>query len=58
MGLLIEWIYWIGYIGGRGRKERLWDGVEIEVRDKRRCRLGSVGRKGVGNLGGWGIMGL
>ncbi len=32
MGALIEWIYWIEYIVGRGGKERLWDGVGIEIR--------------------------
>ena len=25
LGLLIEWIYWIEKVGGRGRKESLWD---------------------------------
>jgi len=32
MGVLMERIYWIEYVGGRGRKERLWDEVGIEVR--------------------------
>jgi len=30
--LLVEWIYWIEKVGDRGRKERLWDVVGIEVR--------------------------
>jgi hypothetical protein len=25
-------IYWIYYVGGRGRKESIWEGVGIEVR--------------------------
>jgi hypothetical protein len=33
MGLLIKRIYWIEKIGGRYRKERLWEGVGIEVRE-------------------------
>ena len=27
-----EWIYWIDKVGGRCKKERLWEGVGIEVR--------------------------
>ncbi len=30
MGLLIEWIYWIEKVGGRGAEGR-WDGVGFEV---------------------------
>jgi hypothetical protein len=26
-GGILERIYWIEKVGGRGRKERLWDGV-------------------------------
>ncbi len=31
MGLLIEWIYWIEKVDGRGGKDSLWDGGVIEI---------------------------
>ena len=30
---VVEKIYWMEKIGGRGRKERLWDVVGIEFRE-------------------------
>jgi hypothetical protein len=38
MGLLMERTYWIEKVGVRRRKERLWDGLLIEL--KKRCAGG------------------
>jgi hypothetical protein len=34
MGVLMERIYWIEKVGGRGRKEGLWEGLGIVVRNE------------------------
>jgi len=50
MGLLMEWIYRIEKVGGRGRRESLWDGEGIEVRGEFDV-VGGLGSHVVG-LGG------
>jgi len=49
-------IYWIEKVGGRGRKESLWDGVGIEVRGEFDV-VGGLGSHVVG-LGGRPVAGV
>jgi len=52
-GFLMEWIYWIEKVVGRGRTESLWDGMGIEVRGECDVVGGWGGQVDVGGGRGW-----